>query len=127
MSYSIEPADGYIVTKVVGPVTRELAFGHVTEAHALGDQLGIRCFLFDLTEARNVESMLNNFKMTHEDAMKMPLSYRTACVAVLVDPADDSHDFTEVLAQNAGMNVTLFRERDKAIKHLEEAAEQMGR
>ncbi len=128
MPYKISPAPGgqYILVEVEGEVTRALAFQHVTDAHALGEDLGIRCFLFDVTKARNIETVLGNFKMTHEDTRKIPARARRACVAVLVDPLDQSHDFNETLAQNAGLDVTLFRERDKAVAHLEEAAERFA-
>ena len=123
--YTISPAPGgnYIMVEIEGEITRDLAYKHVVDAHAAGDKLGIRCFLFDVTKARNVESVLGNFKMTHEDTRLLPAKARRACIAVLVDPHDDSHDFNETLAQNAGLDVTMFRERDKAIAHLEEGAE----
>lgn len=123
---SVPPGEDYVLVTVTGEITRDLAFEHVTAANARASETGIRCFLFDIVEARNVESVLGNFKMTHADSRLVPASYRESCVAVLVHPDDDSHDFNEVLAQNAGMDLMLFRERDKALKHLAEAAERFA-
>ncbi len=128
MSYTVSPAPSrdYILVEIVGEVTRELASQHVTDAHALGSKLGINCFLFDVTRARNTETVLGNFKMAYEDARRLPAQARRACIAVLADPTDDSHNFSETLARNAGLDVTLFREHDKAVAHLEKAAQRSG-
>jgi hypothetical protein len=42
-------------------------------------------------------------------------------VALLVDPEDHSHDFVETVGRNAGLNVTLFRDRDAAKQYLSES------
>jgi hypothetical protein len=108
MSYAITRAvDGeYIITTIDDDVTRETAQQHALDAHALGAELGIRCFLFDVTAARNSESVLGNFKMTHEDSLNLSAQARRSCVAVLVARGDRTHDFNETLARNAGLDVT---------------------
>jgi hypothetical protein len=42
--------------------------------------------------------------------------------AILVDPTDRSHDFVEVVSRNAGYNVRVFIEEERAIAWLEEAS-----
>ncbi len=127
MSYKITPADNgkYITIKMVGDMTRDVANQHVLEAHALGAELGIRCYLVDVTESRNTESVLDNYKFAHADVRSIPGMDRRACVAVLVAPGDHSHDFYETLARNAGIDSTLFRDRDEAVAHLEAAAKRI--
>jgi hypothetical protein len=112
-------ADGkYIIQKVVGDINSGLALKYNHESHALGHELGINRYLVDLTESHNVESVLGNYEFAYD---KMPASAGVdldAVVALVVEPDDHSHDFVETVARNAGLNVTLFRDRDVAIQHL---------
>lgn len=47
-----------------------------------------------------------------------PVIIATARVAAVVSPEDHSHDFFETSARNNGMDFTLFRNREHAIRHL---------
>ncbi len=90
----------------------------VHEAHMLGAELGITRYLVDLTEARNDDSVTKTYHYAYEN-MKIPSGINpSARVAMLVNPEDHSHDFVETALRNAGHNVTLFRNRESAIKHL---------
>lgn len=75
-------------------------------------------YLVDVTESRNVDSDSNNYKFAYEDILINPGIDRNAHVALLVDPRDHSHDFFETVARNAGLDVTLFRDRELARRHL---------
>ena len=116
----------YITITEHGDYTREIAMEHTVEAHALGRELGIRCYLVDVTDARNVESTLTNYKFAHREVPQQPAIDQQACVAVLVDPTYHSHDFYETLSQNAGIDLTLFRDRQEAIDHLRRGARRLG-
>lgn len=120
MKYSISPSeDGkYILLKVNGEMTRAMAMQQNIEAHALGAKLGINRYLTDLTEAANVDSVVNNYEFVNVDMQTEPRINRYARVAVLVSPDDHSHDFIETVAKNAGLNVKLFTDRLEAIDHL---------
>lgn len=112
-------ADGkYIIQKIVGEINAEIALKYNLEAHALGRELGIRRYLSDLTECRNTDTVFDNYDFAHHDMPITPGIDRFARVAVLVDPDDHSHDFVETVAQNAGLDVTLFYSRAAAIQHL---------
>jgi len=119
---SIAPSrDGkYIVVKVVGEYTRAHAMRDTIEAHALGKKLGTKRYLMDVSGARNVESTLGNYEIAHKDIPTTPGIDKTARVAILVDPSDHSHDFAETTARNAGLAVTLFRDRALAEAYLRE-------
>lgn len=119
MTYTIRKSrDGkYIHLKVKGPTTRESAMAHNIEAHALGRKLGINRYLVDLTESRNVESVIDNYEFAYKD-MKTPQVDPAARVAVLVSPGDHSHDFIETVARNAGLDMTLFTNQEQARRHL---------
>ncbi|MFC1569303.1 hypothetical protein ACFL4L_03645 [bacterium] len=120
MAYTIHPsADGnYIVLKVTGDISRELAMQYDIEAHKLGDELGINRYLMDMTESRNVDSVMESYKFAYDDLPETSTIDKSACVALLVSPNDHSHDFIETVTRNIGLNVTLFRDRDEAVNHL---------
>jgi hypothetical protein len=100
-----------------GEITCEEAMKCSEECHSTGNKLGILKFLVDATEARNVESALKNYYFAYKDLDASQVDKR-ARVALLVDPGDTSHDFLETLCRNAGHDVTLFRERELAERHL---------
>lgn len=120
MSYTIKPSDDgkYIILKHWGEITSELAMQRNLEAHALGVELGLTRYLVDVTEAKNVDSVTKTYKFAYEDMRVPPGINRNARVAMLVSPNDHSHDFVETVTRNAGLDVTLFRNREAAIKHL---------
>jgi len=120
MSYTIYPSKDkkYIVLKHWGEMNREFGMKRVIEAHKLGAKLGITRYLVDLTEAINLDIAYSSYMYANED-LKTPCGInRTARAAMLVSADDHSHDFVETVLRNAGHNVTLFRDRELAIKHL---------
>jgi hypothetical protein len=88
------------------------------EAHALGRELGIRRHLVDLTDSKNADSVLGNYNFAYEDMKQTEGIDAGVRVAVLVSPEDHSHDFVVTASQNAGLCVTLFRDRELAIQHV---------
>ena len=120
MSYSVKPSeDGkYIILKHWGEIDRKLTTQRNLEAHALGAELGITRHLVDLTEAKHVDTVINTYEFAYKDMRLLPGINKDARVAVLVSPDDHSHDFVETVTRNAGQNVTLFRNREAAIRHL---------
>ena len=122
MAYSITPSDDgkYIILKVTGDFNRKLAIQYDLESHALGKSLGISRYLVDLTEARNTNTTVEDYEFAYRD-MKTPEIDRMAVVAILVSPGDHSHDFTETVTRNAGLNTKLFTDRDLAIRYLLQA------
>lgn len=120
MACTITPAPGgrYIIITVTGTINRQTAMQYNMEAHALGQQLGIDRFLMDVTEARNTDTVIDTYDFAYHDLSEAPGLVLEARVAVLVSPGDHSHDFVEVVARNAGLNLTLFTDRDEAVQHL---------
>ena len=120
MSYEIYPSENrkYIVLKHYGEMNSEFGMNRVMEAHKLGAEMGITRYLVDLTEAKNIDPAYKSFKYAYDDMTTPSGIDRKARVALLVDPEDHSHDFVETVLRNAGHNVTLFRDRELAIKHL---------
>ena len=119
MTYSIEiiKDERYILITVHGKINREAATAINAEAHALGKSNGINKYLEDLRDARNDDTVSNNYKFAYQD-MKIETFDRFARVAILVDSNDHSHDFIETVSKNAGFFLSLFTDQKEAIKYL---------
>ena len=121
MHYSIEilKEQKMIQLTVHGELTKDNALLMNQEAHQVGRENGISKYLVDVTDARNVESVANNYQLAYKD-MKHETYDRHAKVAFLVHPEDHSHDFVEMVFFNSGFNVKLFKEKDHALSFLAE-------
>ena len=115
---TVSPDGKYIIQKIVGEIDAKIALDLNRETHALGHRLGINRYLTDVTEARNTDTPLDNYDFAYKDMPDNPGIDRSARVALLVDPEDYSHDFVETVCRNAGLDVTLFRDRDVDVRHL---------
>ena len=103
-----------VVMKIWGNITRKAAMQVTLEAHALGKKLHIRRYLMDVTEAKNTELNIENYGFANEDMQNAEGIDRLATMAILVNPDDHSHDFVVTVSKNAGLNVKLFDDREKA-------------
>jgi hypothetical protein len=119
MPYTLSvSADGaYIILKVTGQITRSSQMASNIENHALGKKLGINRFLVDVTEARNVDTVSDNYQFAYED-MHIPEINPGVRVAILASPGDHSHDIVETVLRNAGQAVTLFTDPEAAKRYL---------
>lgn len=121
MTYTVSLSENekYIVIKVNGLVNRTNAMKYTIESHKLGAEKGIHLFLVDLVNARNEESVAENYDFAYTDLREQPTINRKAKVAMLVEKNDHSHDFMETLSINSGHNVRLFRDEKSALNFLE--------
>jgi hypothetical protein len=120
MAYRIYISDdfSFIVLEESGVVTRHHQLLRTLEAHQLGRKLSIRKYLVDVTHALNAEPPIENYKFAYEDVRGEDGIDKTAIVAIVAAPQDHSHDFVETVSKNSGLNVTLFRDKNKAIEFL---------
>ena len=120
MEYTITPSgDGkYIILKVKGNITRQSAMQMNMEAHAVGKSMGIKRYLVDVTEARNVDTDTSTYAFAHLDMRSVEGIDRTARVATLVSPGDHTHDFVETVSMNAGLDVVFFTDLEAAKRYL---------
>jgi hypothetical protein len=120
LHYDITPStDGkYITLTVAGEISRNNAMQCNTEAHSFGKELGVNRYLMDLIQARNTDSVLNNYEFAYSDMRESKGIDMNARVALLVDPEDHSHDFIEIVSRNAGLNDRIFTCKKTAIKYL---------
>ncbi len=120
MSCTIEVSeDGkYIIQTVSGKINRITSMQYNIDTHKMGHSLGIKIFLVDVTLAVNEDTSFEKYEFAYEDMQTSPEIMLDAKVATLVNPQDHSHDFIETVSRNSGLNVTIFRDRQKAIAYL---------
>jgi len=117
-SISISEDRNYIILKVTGSFTVQSFMKFIVEAHMLGQEMDIHCYLVDATEARNSDSAFGNYKFAYQDMKSTPGIDRLARVAGLISPGDHSHDFVETVSMNAGMFLKLFTDITEARNYL---------
>lgn len=120
--YKITPSTDqtYIVLKVVGKIVGQEMMKHIVKAHALGSEMNVNCYLVDATEARNVDSSLNNFNFAHSEMKHIEGINKQAKIVTLVSKEDHSHDFVEKVLIKAGYNFKIFTDPDLAMAHLKQ-------
>ena len=116
---SISKSKKYIICRVMQKITADFSKQFSIETHDLGKKNKIMRFLFDVRGYQNVELYYKTYKYTYEDMNTLNLN-RSARVAILVSPNDNSHNFVETVNINAGYNVRIFRKKNNAISWLEE-------
>ncbi len=107
----------HVVVRVEGTITRKGAFEFNQTAAKLASEHAIEAYLFDLRRAINVESAADNYMIANKDAPEIAFS-RSARIAVLHAPGDDSHQFIETVALNAGYRMKLFTAEQDALAWL---------
>lgn len=114
---SVSEDGKYIILQASGQISRVQVIELFVEAHKLGAEKGLDCYLVDFIECRNTDTVLRNYTLAYED-MKDPRINQFARTALLVSEIDRSHDFLEALMRNSGNDILLFHDRELAIWHL---------
>ena len=121
MEYEIKPSsDGsYIIIKTYGEINRKIAIKQVNEAQKLAKEIGTNLFLSDVREARNSDTVFNQYDFAYEDLPSIKdIITKESVVAVLAIPGDESHQFIETVTRNAGYKFRLFTDEEAAIEYL---------
>ncbi len=121
MKYKLTLAESgkYVICQVFEPVTTEFALEFGKAAADASHQHDVSRQLYDVRAVRNVASVHHNYDFAYKDMELLELD-NTNRAAILVDPNDRSHDFVEIVSRNAGYNVRVFTDEQKAIAWLEE-------
>lgn len=121
MSYTITPSENgrYIVCRVQGRISGENVLADTRELDEMSRTLNIQRFLNDVRDAFNDLGILGNYNFAYKDMSELNLQ-RDVRAAILVNPTDNSHDFLETVARNAGYGMRLFRNEEAAIAWLDE-------
>ena len=120
MEYSIKPSESrdYLVLTVGGEFTAKDMMKCIVETHTLGAEMDIHWYLVDATKGRNIDSVLGNYHFAYKDMKQTEGTDPLARVAALVSLDDHSHDFVATVSANAGMQLQIFTDLDKAIRYL---------
>ena len=107
----------YIIGKVYGKLNKEIAQQLAKEYAKIIDSTGIKRILNDVRSSSNDMGTLNNYEYAYSvvNSLCLPRSIRAAIVS---SEDDDSHDFQETVARNAGFNVKVFHSIEQAAKWL---------
>lgn len=119
MSYNITLSeDGqYIISRMTGPVTAELARESSMELHRMCREHNIKRVLTDVRDVPNTLNISQNYEYAYKDMEELGLQ-RDVRVAILASPDDRSHDFVETVSRNAGYNVRVFHAENAALAWL---------
>ncbi|MEO8232119.1 MAG: hypothetical protein ABI638_07535 [Ignavibacteriota bacterium] len=119
MNYEIKLSDSgkYIIVTVNSDMTRALAEQVGLEATHLARKKNINLFLYDLRNSTNRESVNSNYIFAKQDVNRIEPDYSNK-IAMLTSPNDKSHNFVETVLRNAGHNVLIFRDKEKALEWL---------
>ena len=120
MSHKLNVSDDqkYIIMTATGELTNEIADQQMADLYKLANEMGIKNFLIDLVNCRFVGSTIEQYEYASSEVPESGFVNRGDKFAFLVHPDDHSHDFVETVSRNSGFDVTLFRDREKAINHL---------
>jgi hypothetical protein len=93
------------------------AIEFITAAAQVAEDRGVKSFLFDMRAALNAKSPLHDYQIANHHLRGLGFGARSR-VALLVSPGDDSHDFFELTAGNAGHQWRVFDDEKKATEWL---------
>ncbi|MBN2738398.1 MAG: hypothetical protein JXR70_15555 [Spirochaetales bacterium] len=110
----------YVIMVVSGDLDLENLMKYSIEANKIGDENNLNSYLMDMVNARNKKSIADNYDFAYNDMKDNKEIHISARVAYVVAENDHSHDFVETVMINAGYDIKLFRNKEKAIEFLME-------
>ena len=114
---TISEDGNYIIGKVSGKLTEETAQQLAKEYVKIVESTGIKRLLNDVRGAPDAMGVFSGYSYAYKvvNTLGFPRDIRAAIVA---DAGDDSHDFQETVARNAGYLVKVFHSFDQAVDWL---------
>lgn len=100
-----------------GQITLESCERHIKTMKLCSQEKDCHCFLVDLSEAEFVAGIAAQYDLAYQRAEQLGLC-RSWKIALLTAPGDKSHDFFEIVAQNAGYSLRGFDDVSAAMKWL---------
>ena len=117
---SVIEDQGFVILEYNGDIKRNEALKDFLKAYETGREKGIKKFLINLNDSKNADTAVNTYQFAYED-LGNPAFDKTITVALLVSPDNRTHDFSETVLINSGLNARLFRDYKKAVKYLKKA------
>lgn len=111
---TVSPDRAFLIVTVTGSLEAEEGLRFVSESRARAAELGVNRVLLDVTGAVNTDTTLNSYDFAYRHAPLKSGPRGLLRVAALALPDDHSHDFVVLASRNAGLDITLFRNRAAA-------------
>lgn len=119
MSFKITISENgkYIIGKLYDPLNRETAKQLTKEYFKIINSTNINRILNDVRSVTDVMGVFNGYEFAYNDtkSLNLPNNIRAA---IVTDPGDDTHNFQETVAINAGYSVKIFHEIAPAVSWL---------
>ncbi|WP_429886326.1 hypothetical protein [Geoalkalibacter halelectricus] len=119
MDIEVRVAEGedFVRIRIFVPMNNLIGERCARQAARLGEEHGLKKFLFDLRGAPNIQSVAQNYVFAYDELPQFEFP-RASISAFVIDEGDSSHEFIELAFQNAGYIVKSFTDEDAAIKWL---------
>lgn len=114
---SLDENLGCIFIKVFNAMTSEIGAQCGPEIVRLSEEKHIKRFLFDVREAPNTQTDVQNYNFATEKISDFDFPHDSRS-AFLVNPGDTSHDFITTIFLNAGYRVKSFTDEESAMSWL---------
>ena len=107
----------YIIGKIYEALNIETAQQLTEEYVKIIKSTGIKKILNDVRGTPDAMGVFNNYKFAYTDTkvLNLPKDIRAA---IVTDPNDNTHNFQETVANNAGYSVKVFKEIGAAVTWL---------
>lgn len=115
---TVSPCKRYIILKFFGEITVGSVLEHGPLAFEQGEVLGIKKFLYDVTEARNTDSVINNYVFAYDEVNRIINRFKGVKVVTLMAEGDNSHLFVETAMLNSGIDAKFFTDKGEAVESL---------
>ena len=106
-----------IFIKFFNAMTSEVGIRCGAEIVPISERKHIKRFLFDVREAPNTQTDVQNYHFATEEISDFGFPHDSRS-AFLINPNDTSHDFITTLFLNAGYRVKSFTDEESAISWL---------
>lgn len=111
---TVSPDGAFLIVTVTGSLEAEEGLRFVAESRARAAALGVNRVLLDVTGAVNTDTTLNSYDFAYRQVPLKAGPRGRLRVAALALPDDHSHEFIVMASRNAGLDITLFRDRGAA-------------
>jgi hypothetical protein len=107
----------FFITAVSGTITVTDSTKYINNAREFSEKHNVDLTLFDARNAINGSTVIDNYNFAYKDNILQEID-KTKKMAILISEDDKSHDFALTAVKNAGYNIEVFYDFDKAVEWL---------
>lgn len=119
MQYNIKMHESgfFFITVVSGTITVADLIEYLKIAREFSEKHSVDLTLFDSRNAINESTVIDNYNFAYKDKILQETD-KTKKMVILISEEDKSHDFALTALKNAGYNIEVFYDYDKAAEWL---------